>query len=404
MTTEERIIQAKMFLSKANRFPFFGYLLFLLKGRPVKELCPTIGVGQDAQWLYYNPKFIDKLGSEELKAVLIHEIMHCALQHPWRGVGKDPKLFNLAADICVNNDINTYQGMRLPKGGYIDSKYKGWFTEQIYCDLKNRMDKATDNGEKEGEIEMGITDGNGGEKRKKIKIIPTSQFSEGCRGDHTKWHEKSIGSAQAKKNQKRWQRAVNQAAEIHAKKQGNLPGELQRLVEEAAPKVDWKEVLVNYVVKNHDDFTYRQPDRRFLDSEFIMPSMEEGEKLDEVVIAVDCSGSISTDELNKFAGEVKGLLGSFKHIKAYMCSWDAQVYDWKELDDWRGEIKYFGGGGTDSRCVFDEIEKRKIDPIVVVFFSDGFAEFPNKTPEYDVIWLLSKDHQNPPFGRIIAYE
>ncbi|MHA1506722.1 MAG: vWA domain-containing protein [Candidatus Asgardarchaeia archaeon] len=250
---------------------------------------------------------------------------------------------------------------------------------------------------------MGFADGNGGQKDEDMQIVE-SEGNCGCRGDHSQWY-KGQGNPKNKKAQRKWERAVKQAAEAHAKKQGNLPGELQRLVEEAMPIVDWREVLVNYVVKSHDDFSYRQPDRRFLDSEFIMPSMEEGEKIDEVVIAVDTSGSIDHSLLNKFAGEAKGILSAFKNIKAYFCSWDTQVYDWKEVNDYQVNLQYFGGGGTSTVCVFDEIEKRNITPSCVIFFTDLYADFPDKEPDYDVLWITPKrDHgESPGWGRVILY-
>jgi len=401
MTIEERILQAKTSLSKNNRFPFFGYLLFLLIGRECDEnVIPTAGVGRDAQYLYYNPKFIDTLKPQELQAVMVHEVMHLALQHIWRGDGKDPMLWNFAADICINNDINGYQGMKLPKGTLLDHKYKGWFTEQIYYDLKSKIEKAL---EGNGKINMGFADGNGGESRKDVTVEETESKC-GAGQSHKKWKD-GKGSKKDKDRQKKWQRAVDQAAEIHAKKQGNLPGELQRIVEEARPKMDWREILISYIVKCHDDYTYSPSDRRFLSSDFIMPSMDEGEKIDEVVISIDTSGSMTNEQLNTFAGEVKGLIGSFKNIKAYVCSIDTKVYDFKEIDDYRVEVKYFGGGGTDYNCIFDEIKKRNINPVVLIIMGDCYASFPATQPEgYDTIFLVTRDHQVPPFGRMIPYE
>jgi predicted metal-dependent peptidase len=419
MNLEDRIIQTKIWLAKTERFPFFGYLLFMLIPRLTKQAVMTAGVGLDGQYLYYGEEFMKKLKDEEMRAVLVHEVLHLALGHLWRVGARERMLWNIAADLSINGDINGYTGMRLPKGVLLDKRYKGWSAEQIYNDLRNRISKATKQDKKTkgkgrgnkkgkgpkviGKMKMGFADGNGGQKNEDMTIVE-GEGNCGCRGDHSQWY-KGQGNPKNKKMQKKWQRAVKQAADAHAQKQkGNLPGELQRLVEEAAPIVDWREVLVNYVVKSHDDFSYRQSDRRFLDSEFIMPSMEEGEKIDEVVIAVDTSGSISEQQLNKFAGEVKGLLGAFRNVKAYMCSIDTQVYDWKEINDYQLNIQYFGGGGTDYRCVFDEIEKRNIEPCVLIIMGDLYADFPDKEPNYDVIWLATRDHgETPGWGRKILY-
>ena len=419
MTLEEKITQIKLWLSKKNKFPFFGYLLFMLipravKGKDIKvkdpktnkevevniASVPTAGVGQDAQYLYYNPKYFEKLNDKNMRAVLIHEVFHLALGHLWRIGARDPQLWNIAADLAINIEINEYQGMRLPKGCLLDKKYKGWATENIYQDLKKRIDQK----QAGKSVRVGLADGQGGQDNKDFKVTDSKEFNGGCRGDHSKWYDK-VGKDMSDKQKRRWKRMTQRAAEIHGKKQGTLPGELERLVKEGLPKVDWREVLINYVVRADDDFTYRRPDRRFLNGDLIMPSMEEGEKLEEVVIAIDTSGSIDPNTLNKFAGEVKGLLKSFRYIKAYCCSWDTQVYDWKEIDSYQVKVQYFGGGGTSTCCIFEEIEKRNIEPQVVLIFTDGYAEYPETSPDYDIIFLLTKhDYEKPPFGRHLLYD
>ena len=416
MNAEEKIIQAKIWLSKAEKYPFFGYLLFMLipkachsveverkfkdtktgkiKKMKVKEsTIPTAGVGRDAQYLYYNPDFIDTLKDKHIRAVMVHEILHLALGHLWRVGSKDHLIWNYAADYAINVDLNTYKGMRLPEGVLYDKKYKGWPTEQIYYDLIKRLN----NNKKK--IRLGFANGKGGQINKDV-LIDRKGFGDGAMGDHGKWYE-----GNGKSQEKKWQRACKQAAEVHNKKAGDLPGEIQILIDAAMPKVDWREVLINYVVKSYDDFSYNPPDRRFLSGEFILPSMEDGDKIDEVVVAVDTSGSIEPEMLNKFAAEVRGLLGSFKNIKTHFCSWDTRVYDWKEVDDWQANIQYFGGGGTDISCVFDEIKKRDITPTVLLVFTDGYFNCPPEEPSYDVIFLLTKkDYEKPPFGRHLLYD
>jgi len=292
-------------------------------------------------------------------------------------------------DIVINNEISKYKNISLPTGVLIDHKYDGWFVEQVYKDLKKNMKMKT--------INIGVGKG-GFSKNKK---------NQSCRGSHSKWNKKLKSKSNSAKMQRKWKRAVQQAADIHKQKQkGDLPLGIQRIVEENQPKVHWKEVLLSYISEDNTDYSYRRPDRRFLTGGFIMPDLIDGEKLENIVIAVDCSGSIGEQELKEFSGEVRGILKSVDSVQAWICSFDTQIYSFKEINDYQVKIEYYGGGGTDTRPVFSEIKKRGLTPKVLIIFSDLYADYPPKAPDYDVIWLAPKrDHGDPPkWGRLLTYE
>jgi len=386
MNVKDEIIKAKMYLNKDRHYPFFGYLLFLLKTVEDNKSCPTIGT--DGEYLYYNEKFMSKMNVREIRGLLLHEVMHLALGHLWRRGPRHPIIWNIAADIVINNEISKYKNISLPKAVLIDHKYDGWFTEQVYKDLKKNM-KIT---------KMNIGSGKGG--------FSNDKGNQKCRGSHDKWEKKGKSKAKSGKMQRKWKRAVQQAADIHKQKQkGDLPWGIQRIVEENQPQVHWKEVLLSYISEDNSDYSYRRPDRRFLSGDFIMPDLIEGEKLEDIMVAVDCSGSIGQQELKEFTGEVRGILNSVDKVKAWICSFDTRIYGFKEIEDSQIKLKYYGGGGTDTRPVFNEVKKRGLLPKVVLIFTDGYADYPSKAPDYDVIFLVPKrDHQKPPFGRVLYYE
>ena len=60
------------------------------------------------------------------------------------------------------------------------------------------------------------------------------------------------------------------------------------------------------------------------------------------------------------------------------------------------KLKFKGGGGTDFNEVFNEVRRCAC----MIFFSDGYATYPEKPPRYPVLWILTQDHQTPPFGKI----
>jgi len=61
---------------------------------------PTMAT--DGCRIVYNPTFVDQLKSAELEGVLAHEVLHCALGHQCRRGGRDPGLWNEAADLAIN--------------------------------------------------------------------------------------------------------------------------------------------------------------------------------------------------------------------------------------------------------------------------------------------------------------
>lgn len=389
MTVEEKILKAKLWLGKVTNFPFFSFLLSQLRLVEDKN-CPTMGV--DGENLYINSNWVDKLSDIEIRSVLLHESLHLGLSHLWRGGARDKFLWNIATDFCTNLLIKKYTkninpnpcqnpiwNLQLPCETLLDNKYQEMSAEEIYKDIEKNAIK----------IKINI----GGDFSKDEK-------GNSVRGSHGEWEQQSV--KKQKQLQQKWNRIVKQAAEMYKKSIGNLPAELQRIVELTKPKVDWRNVLLSYVVPCADDYTFQRPDRRFLSQDFIMPSMSEGEKLEEIVICLDASGSIDKNELGQFVSEVTSLINSFNKITAYCCSFDTSIYGWSEINNYEIKISTMGGGGTSTVGIFEEIKKRKINPSVVLIFTDLFAEFPPKEPDYPVLWLTTKNRGNGPgWGRII---
>ncbi|MGA3347067.1 MAG: hypothetical protein ABSC76_19640, partial [Terracidiphilus sp.] len=108
--------------------PFFGSLLFRLKGRERRSI-PTMAT--DGVSLYYNPEFIDSLNSATLAGVLAHEVMHPALQHHLRRSGRDPRRWNEACDYAIN-PLLLDAGLSLPGGVLVNHRFRGMSAEQIY--------------------------------------------------------------------------------------------------------------------------------------------------------------------------------------------------------------------------------------------------------------------------------
>jgi len=135
----EMLVTARVgLLLKAN---FFGNLATRLKLVNADSWCPTAAT--DGRNFYYNSEFIKSLRPAEREFLFGHEVLHCVYDHFGRRGDRDPQLWNIANDYCVNADLKKH-GV----GEFIttvdclyDTKYIGWSSEQVYDDLFDNAEK-----------------------------------------------------------------------------------------------------------------------------------------------------------------------------------------------------------------------------------------------------------------------
>ena len=92
-----------------DRYPFFGRLLLRMPFGFAD--CGTAYT--DMRKIVFDPEFTSRLNDEQLRFVMLHELMHCVLKHCTRGRGKIHSLYNVACDIVVNSII--MEAMNLKK-------------------------------------------------------------------------------------------------------------------------------------------------------------------------------------------------------------------------------------------------------------------------------------------------
>src|SRR5439155_3944289 len=88
-----------------NEFPLLGALSTQIRIIADAALCDRMDISIAAVngflgEMYFNPGW--KLTERELIFVYVHELLHVALLHHTRGRGRDPWLYNVAADFVIN--------------------------------------------------------------------------------------------------------------------------------------------------------------------------------------------------------------------------------------------------------------------------------------------------------------
>jgi predicted metal-dependent peptidase len=378
--------RCRLVLGKDARSAFFATLALRLLPQ-VDWSIDTMAT--DGRHLFYSPAFVTGLSPDELVGVLAHEVMHNAMAHHARRGHRVPKRWNVAADLAVN-PLLLEAGFTLPasrlmpgQGSHQDLP-AGKAAEEYYGLLPDDPPRGGQQGE-EGQGEPAEGDG----------------AAEPDPGGCGSVRDPGAGSqAEVRQSQAEWEVAVAQAHQV-AKQRGNMPAGLARLVEQVLhPKVDWKDVLRQFVASHaRNDFSWSAPNRRFVHLGLYLPGLR-SEELGEVVLAVDTSGSIGEQELARFAAETQALLESFD------CSLTVLYHDTEvqHVQRWRsGEgplvLEPVGGGGTSHVCVFDWLAQQGDQPTCVVCLTDLDTEFPPQAPVTPVLWaVVGGNTAPPPFG------
>ncbi len=194
----------------------------------------------------------------------------------------------------------------------------------------------------------------------------------------------------------------------------------QNLREVNRERYDYSEFLKKFAVRaemmklNPDEFDYNFYTYGFALYEN-MPLIEpleyrEVKRIREFVIAIDTSGSTSGSLVQTFVQKTYNILKStesfFSKINLHIIQCDAEIQEdvkittQQEFDAYLKQMQLHGLGGTDFRPVFAYVnhlvEKKEFDNLKgLIYFTDGYGSFPQKTPPYDTAFVFVEDEQNP---------
>lgn len=350
---------------------------------------PTMGVTvkNGRIMLYHNPSFTEKLTLKETKAVLEHECLHLVMDHITREKNRDHMLWNEATDIAINQMING-----LPKCALTVENVFGNDKDSNAYNI--RRDETAD-------YYFELLNKDAQKMKQKIEAIL------GEIGDHSKWEEATGAEVEAVKETIK--QAVKEAVDSTKKGHGKLPSGLEKYIDELLepPKVSWKQILKQFVansVKAGTKASWKRPSRRYGDD-------QKGRISDRTIaltIALDTSGSIDDGMLNQFMSEVSTIQSSYKmEINILEC--DAEIgrhYKLRKFQKPRRDIT--GRGGTSFIPVFDYVKQKSIRTDALVYFTDLCGDFPDKKPQYPVLWAYWDGgwggSREAPFGKVLPLE
>lgn len=498
MTANELIMKATNNLKLLS--PYYYVLFSTISKQPcTDDFCHTMCVSESK--MYYNVGFVSSLTVGELTFVLMHEVLHIAMMHVARCNKRNPKLWNVATDLYINelilHDFGLVPGVEKlitvpsPKGGTVDiplcmvstGLYFGLIgevcnlskdlPEAIYKRLEAKMPpqnnmgsggdqsnsgqqqgngSSSDNGEQSSNDENTKGDsGNGGNQSdnpfdEQGGGSGNEQDTEDIYMDGKKLNGSCIDDMKSEVGQETEEKA--EASKDLAKQKAQDMQTKKRMVEdksgkdltkglngatlaeriikfELGTKIDWRKVLKNIVAeKPRKKYTLASPNEAYMNMGVTLASRQrigKPEKLKNIVICIDVSGSISTEELNKFLGEIANIFSHYD-VDGLLMYWNTSVCSFGRFSNLKDMLKVDSGfsGGTDVKCVFDFLAgKTTVDgaktPIrgkdikAIIVLTDG--EFSKNYESYarefgrKTLWIIDGNGAmfDTPFGEVVDY-
>ncbi|MEZ6140891.1 MAG: VWA-like domain-containing protein [Zavarzinella sp.] len=366
-----RAARVRLLLGRDGGSAFFATLAMRLQ--LVED--QTIGtMATDGKQLAFAPEFVQKLSAQELLGVLVHEVMHNALNHHVRRGVRNPELWNIACDLAINPLLQN-GGFQLPACRLMPGEYPyhefaaSRSAEEYYQLLQNT-----------GGSQLGPDPGGCGQ----VLDAPA---------DRSLQREMEVEQ----------QIALQQAIAV-AQAMGGLPGGLAQLVETSNTRpVPWQDRLQQFLSQQaRNDYSWLRPNRRFLAQGLYLPGLH-SEELGEVILAIDTSGSINQTQLGCFLQEIESILDCFECTLIILCH-DARI---QSVVEWRSsdgplQMDFPGGGGTSHLPVFEWIDEHACTPACVICFTDLETRLPKQAPNIPVLWACtSPPRYAPPFGTMI---
>lgn len=440
LTVEQKF--AKLMLQLRMIRPFYSAIYEVMNKREYSGI-DTVGVTTNE--LVYNYKFIDETPFEQLIFIMLHEIGHMALKHVARQENRNQILWNVAADLYVNQMLSIEfslapGGSTSVKAINIEMPNNGLFCSSIDLDL-DYTEKIYEELEKQGKQNGFFDPDNHGDGNDNFsfRYEGSNKLDEDSSGYYSSYRygmNKSFdrfkininrnskeyldlvdnGESQASKQQQS-DKIVSDAVvrvEMSSNNAGDGAGGLFGYVKKMMKsELDWRKLLRKYLISaTSTDSSFSRPDKRMYYQKQIYPgqiAVDENE-VRGVKVCIDTSGSISDDDIAYFCGQVYQLTKQFK-IQAELIYWDTSIESTGEFTGYKEfeRVDLVGRGGTDPSVVFDYFDTKqcKVKPIVTLMFTDAWFSTDKITAKQrkkykDTIWIMTRSHDTnfvPPFGK-----
>ena len=434
---------------------------------PLKPSIVTATVATNGRYIFYDESYILKSykSGYNLTRAYLHMILHCVFRHNIVGTLVDTLRWNLSCDIAVENiinelDVKALSSPRSIKQSSVIDKIKtscGSMTaEKIYDFLLGNADDlqvyawselfteddhrtwyVKPNGSEAPTGSSNYADSDKSGDKVGDTNAPDNETSDknndtdnGTDSREASDSENSVQAiqlydediSQLEKDWKDISEKMQMEIEAFSKGKGDEKGSLtQNLKAVNREKYDYTQFLKKFSVigeamrVNEDEFDcifYTYGLKLYERMPLIEPlEYKEVKRIKEFVIAIDTSGSVSGELVQKFIQKTYNVLKSeesyFTKINLHIIQCDTDIQEdrkitsQEEFDKYLSDMKLHGFGGTDFRPVFAYVDKLIQDKEFndlrgLIYFTDGYGDFPTRKPPYETAFVFVDDGYNDP--------
>lgn len=389
----------------------------------------------DSEKIYYDINHIVKLikSEESIDNIILHITLHLILGHIYNAKDKDKKLWDLACDLEVESiiyesnleiksnkdNLRIYEIEEFKQKNvelYASSIYKYLLRNTISDDELSRLSKLF----KRDDHYLWY-DRYDFENEEDKRDNSTNKTFLHSRKDLMKYRENGIN----RENEQRWKQCLNtikNRINTSSKEYSTIEGNIyQKIKEVKKDELDYFDFLKKFATDyecmniNEDEFDYIYYTYglfMYSNIPLIEPlEYKDDNKIREFVIVIDTSGSCSGEVVQKFLEKTYSILSNKDYfsneIKVHIIQADVKIqadYIINSLDDFEDFIstqKFLGFGGTDFRPAFEYIDnlvelKELTNLKGVLYFTDGYGTFPDKSFDYKVAFVFLDNGMKTP--------
>lgn len=324
----------------------------------------------------YNPELLKDSTTEEIAQGLKNEVTRILLKHPYQRVPQSPNRSALTTASDVTISEHCYRDKNLKDAEHYNFEtglsYEEYYKKLYYIcpdfDAMNNDDKES-------------------EGQGKMHLSPDL-------GDGETWdYEAAADAAEMWDEDEEMTDKVNQQI-LKAQKTnqwGSVSGQFQETIT-ASMKIpmDYRRILSQFrasIISQRRKLTRMKPNRRygfeFMGSQF--------EPKTHLLVAVDVSGSIGSDDLEHFFSIINRFF-TYGVEAINVIAFDTEIKQEFELKKAAKNIRITGRGGTDFQCAVDYYEAHPEFQGMIIF-TDGYADVPKITKEKQILWILTSKNE-----------